>query len=125
MLSKNQILKARQAIEKMYSGSCTAIEHRKTKNEKTKLMEWQEVTMLEDQPCRLSYSSNFSADKGERASGKEQVIRVFLSPEVEVHPGYRITITQNGRTGVYAQSGQPAVYATHQEIILKLWEDWA
>lgn len=83
------------------------------------------MDVVTDQPCRLSYSSNFSADKGERASGKEQVIRVFLAPEVEVHPGSRITITQNGRTGVYAQSGQPAVYATHQEIILKLWEDWA
>lgn len=48
-----------------------------------------------------------------------------MAPEVEVSPGSRITIIQNGRTEVYAQSGQPAVYATHQEIILKLWEDWA
>ena len=124
MLSKGQILRARKAMERFYDGTCTITERQPYKRQNGSTG-FRTVDVVTDQPCRLSYSSNFSADKGERASGKEQVIRVFLTPEVEVHPGSRITITQNGRTEVYAQSGQPAVYATHQEIILKLWVDWA
>lgn len=124
MLSKGQILRARKAMERFYDGTCTITERQSYKRPNGSTA-FQTVDVVTDQPCRLSYSSNSSAEKGERASGKEQVIRAFLAPEVEVRPGSRITITQNGRTTAYAQSGQPAVYATHQEMILKLWEEWA
>ena len=102
MLSKGQILRARKAMERFYDGTCTITERQPYKRQNGSTG-FRTVDVVTDQPCRLSYSSNFSADKGERASGKEQVIRVFMAPEVEVSPGSRITIIQNGRTEVYAR----------------------
>ena len=39
--------------------------------------------------------------------------------------GSKITVTQNGVTTDYASSGKPAVYETHQEVILELKEKWS
>ena len=99
MLSKGQILRARKAMERFYDGTCTITERQPYKRQNGSTG-FRTVDVVTDQPCRLSYSSNFSADKGERASGKEQVIRVFMAPEVEVSTGSRITIIQNGRTDI-------------------------
>ena len=82
MLSKGQILRARKAMERFYDGTCTITERQPYKRQNGSTG-FRTVDVVTDQPCRLSYSSNFSADKGERASGKEQVIRVFLAPEVK------------------------------------------
>lgn len=49
-----------------------------------------------------------------------QIIKLFMSPEIEIKPGAKITVTQAGVTETYECSGTPAVYETHQEIILKL-----
>ena len=38
--------------------------------------------------------------------------------------GTTLVITQNGATNTYEKSGKPAVYGSHQEIILSLVEEW-
>lgn len=108
----------------MYSGSCTVIEHRKTKNENTKLMEWQEVTVLEDQPCRLSFDQNQPVTQLASAAAMDQKIKLFLASELAIKPGSKIIVTQNGVTTEYTYSSVPAVYATHQEILLELFKEW-
>ena len=110
-------------MARFYDGRCTITEHQPYKRPNGSTG-FQTVDVLTDQPCRLSYSSNSASGKGERTSQQSQTIKVFMDPEVEVRPGSRITITQNGRTVAYTQSGQPAVYATHQEILLELWKEW-
>lgn len=70
MLSKGQILRARKAMERFYDGTCTITERQPYKRQNGSTG-FRTVDVVTDQPCRLSYSSNFSADKGERASGKE------------------------------------------------------
>lgn len=56
--------------------------------------------------------------------GLENVL-LFIAPEVTISPGSKIVITHEGRTGEYSQSGIPAVYPTHQEIVLTVFERWA
>ena len=123
MLSKNQMVKARKAVESLYTGVCTITERRPgTKpNGSTGFME---ETVLVDQPCRLSYSGSNSASSEESASRAGQSIKVYLAPEIRVAPGSRLTITQNGVTEVYRNSGRSAVFQTHQEISLELFEEW-
>lgn len=125
MLSKNQILKARKAVESLYDGICLVIEYRKEKNEQTKLMEWQEVTVLEEQPCRLSFDQNQPVSQSASAAAKDQRIKLFLAPEIKIKPGSKIVVTQNGVIAEYTYSSVPAVYVTHQEILLELFEGWA
>ena len=119
------MVKARKVIESLYDGKCTIIEHQKIKKE-NKSTGFQDVVVLENQPCRLSFktiSNTNQTDTG--ASAVVQITKVFLAPEIQVKPGSKMTITQNGVTSEYKSSGEPAMYSTHQEIILELFKGWA
>ncbi len=113
----------RKAVESLYEGRCTVTEY-EPYVKSNKATAYREVTTLEEQPCRLSYSSAPATEKGENAATKQQNIKLFLAPEINIRPGSRIMVTQNGVTQDYCQTGQPAVYATHQEINLELWKGW-
>ena len=116
---------ARKAQEQLYDGVCTVTEHRKVKDEKTKLSGMEDVIVLEGQPCRISFSKVSQSIQGESSANISQSIKLFISPDVTIQPGSKITVTQNGVTTVYKSSGVPAVYATHQEIMLELYEECA
>lgn len=125
MLSKNQVVKARKAIESMYDGTCTIIERQKVKLP-NKSTGFKDIVVLEDIPCRLSFKTITNTNQAETGvSTVVQVTKVFIAPEIQVKPGSKLTITQNDVTTEYKSSGQPAIYTTHQEIELELFERWA
>ena len=126
MLSKNKMVKrARKAIESMYDGSCIITEHQKVKLE-NKSTGFKDVVVQKDIPCRLSFKTVTNTNQTETgASAVVQITKVFLAPEIQVKPGSKMTITQNNVTVDYKSSGQPAVYSTHQEIVLELFKGWA
>ena len=124
MLSKTKVVRARKAIESLYTGKCTITEHQKVKKE-NKSTGFQDVVVLTDQPCRLSFKTVTNTSSGEAASAITQITKVFLAPEIQVKPGSKLTITQNDVTTEYKSSGKPAFYSTHQEIVLELFEGWA
>lgn len=125
MLPKNQVVKARKAIESLYDGNCTITEHQKVKKE-NKSTGFQDVVILKDVPCRLSFKNITNTNQtGTNASAVVQTTKVFLAPEIQVKPGSKLTITQNNVTTEYKSSGEPAFYSTHQEIVLELFKGWA
>jgi len=118
--------KARAALEKyLYKDQCSVIEYRDTKDPKTKLTRKREATVIEDQPCKLSFETLKSAVGTDTATATSQIVKLFLAPEVEVAPGSKIVVLHEGRTGEYQCSGIPAIYPTHQEIVLTAFEGWA
>lgn len=125
MLSQTKMVKARKAIESLYVGTCTITEQKK--NQKSnKSTGFSEVVVLENQPCRLSFTTIKSTTPTEiGASSVSQVVKLFIAPEIEAKPGSKLTITQNGITTEYKNSGEPAIYMTHQEIILELFKGWS
>ena len=123
MLSKNAVVKVRAALEKGYTGKFTVTEHKKvTKPNHT--TGFSDVKVLVDQPCRLSFSSSPSASDGDIAEIK-QTVKLFFAPEITIKEGSKLTVTQDGVTAEYKQSGIPAVYSTHKEILLELFKGWA
>ena len=114
----------RKAIEKMYIGTCTITEHQKVKKE-NKTTGFQDVIVLENQPCKLSFSSITSTSQTETAAMVVQTAKVLIAPEIQIKPGSKLTITQNGVTTEYENSGEPALFNTHQEISLVLFKGWA
>ncbi len=115
----------RKAQEETYDGKCTVTEKKKIRDPKTKITAEKDVIVLEDEPCRLSYSNVSAVDQTETVAKTAQVTKLFLSPDVQIRPGARITVTQAGITRAYECSGVPAVYPTHQEIVLTLSERYA
>ncbi len=126
MLSKTKVVKkARKALELLYEGTCTVTEHRKV-TKANKSTGFQDNVVLVDEPCRLSFKTITNTNQSDNAaSAVAQVTVLFISPDVKITPGSKITVTQNGVTTDYQQSGQPAMYNTHQEIVLDLFREWS
>lgn len=116
---------ARKAIEATYFGTLTVTEMKKDRDAKTKLTKTEPVVVLENQPCKLSFETLKSAVQTDSAANVTQITKLFVSPDVLIKAGSKITVTQDGVTTDYTRSGVPAIYPTHQEIILDLFERWA
>lgn len=115
---------ARKALERMYQGRATVIEYQKVKDEYG-MTNFQEVTVLEDQPCKLSFET-LTSSNGDPVATVSQSVKLFISPDVVIKAGSKkVFATQHGRTTEYSNSGVPAVYPTHQEIMLTLFNGWA
>lgn len=124
MLSETQVVKVRKAIESTYDGKVTVTEHQKVVKA-NKSTGFEDVVVLENQSCRLSFKSVTKTVTTESAATVEQTIKVFVAPEITIKPGSKLTITQYGVTTEYKNSGVPATYPTHQEIVLELFRGWA
>ena len=122
MLPKVQMVRA--AIESLYDGVCT-VTVRQEYEKDNGATGFKDVVIVENEPCRLSFSNTSSTKEGEVAASVSQVTELFISPDVNIAPGSKITVTQNGETTDYAKSGVKAKYETHQQIILELWEKWS
>ena len=117
------MVKVRRALEKGYDGTFTVTEYKKV-TRPNHTTGFSEVEVLVDQPCRLSFSSSPSTSDGDIPE-INQTVKLFFAPEITVKEGSKITVTQNGITTEYKQSGVPAVYSTHTEILLELFRGWA
>lgn len=133
MLPENQVVKltaaqkaARKAIESTYSGVCAIIERRDVRDEKTKITRKnKEVSVVENQPCKLSFEKLNAVVQTGTAAKQTQGTKLFIAPEIKVKPGSKIIVEQNGVTTEYSASGVPAIYLSHAEIMLELFEGWA
>lgn len=119
--------KARHIHEQMdYTGRCTVYEYQSIEDPATKITaSLQEVPVLSNQPCRLSYKTITGTSQDGGAATVAQEVKLFIAPEIIIRPGSKITVTQNGVTTDYRRSGKPAVYTNHQEIILELFKERA
>lgn len=115
----------RNRIEQMYEDSCTVYEQMDVFDKKTKVKKGKRVAILEDEPCRLSFSRLEAGEKADPASMPPQTVKLFISPDIDIKTGCVIEIRHKGRTYEYERSGQPAVYSSHQEIVLQLYERWS
>lgn len=111
-------------MESLYKGTCDVTEYQEYTKE-NKSVGHREVVVLEGQPCRLSFSSSPNTNQTETAAQLVQTIKLFLAPEIRVQAGSKVTVTQNGVITEYKSSGEPALYETHQEIMLELFKGWA
>lgn len=117
---------ARKAIESTYTGFCTIVERRDVRDEKTKITRKnEEVPIIENQPCKLSFEKLNAVVQTETAAVMVQGTKLFIAPEIKIKPGSKIIVEQNGTTTEYSASGEPAVYFSHSEYMLELFKGWA
>ena len=82
-LAKEQ---ARKIIESTYDSKCDIIEHQAIKNYINKRTEYQEITSLEKQPCRISYKTISKSNETENENNITQIIKLFIAPEIQIKP---------------------------------------
>ena len=125
------------AVESLYSGTCTVTATTPTFDESTKQTTNTETILFTNKPCRLSFISAPPSDKlvsfshnlihsdTPRAHFVDQQIKLFIDPALDIPPGSKISVTQNGLTQYFKSSGAPAVYSSHQEIELARLDEFA
>ena len=117
---------AQRAIESLYFDTATIIEYQEVIDSEDFSSNIQEVIAYENIPCKLSYDSTFPTDDAnDGGDSLTQRTKIFISKELDIKPGSKVVITQDGVTTVYKNSGQPSRHRNHQEIKLELWEDRA
>ena len=114
----------KSAIEQLYNGVCTITEHQQYFDGVTKQTKFREVDIIKDEPCHLSFSSTNPTNSATGAFGLMQSVKLFIDPLLVIPAGCKITVTQNNRTTAYKQSGEPAIYPSHQELSLELFRKW-
>ena len=115
----------RRAIEDTYIVNCDVVEYRKTRNEENKQNKYSEEVVLSNKKCRLSFETINNTNQTSTTNNAIQIVKLFIAPELNIKKGSKIIVTQNNRTTAYKNSSQPAIYETHQEIVLDLFEGWS
>lgn len=114
----------RKAIESLYKDKCSIVEYRSYKKA-NKSTGQREYTVLQNQPCKLSYSTVKSNTETASAEMVTQVVKLFISPDITIKPGSKIIVEHQGRAIEYKNSGEPGIYPSHQEVMLELFDGWS
>ena len=109
----------------LWKGRCTILEYEDVVDPDTFQTSQRQVIVVEDEPCRVSFSSEAVTNPSTGIAEMSQFTVLFIRPDLEIDPGSVIEVTQNGRTTKYKRSGKPALYSNHQEIRLTLYEEYA
>ena len=117
----------RKALERMWRDRCTIIRKVKATDPKTKLTDFSETPLVENQPCKLSFET-LTVTNGEHTAAKPQTVKLFLSPDIVIPAGCKIVVRRFNdleREFTFSHSGESGVFTNHQEIYLDNWKGWA
>ena len=116
MLSPNQVVKIREAIEAWYTDKCNITGTKKVQN--GSITSFEDDIIAENQPCRLAFSNIQTTTDADGSSMINQTVKLFISPDIDIKPGCNIEVIRGDKIMMYKCSGMPAIYDTHQEIVL-------
>jgi hypothetical protein len=85
----------------------------------------EEAVVLENEPCKLSFSSLSAVNQSETTAAIVQSTKLFCDNTIEIKAGSKIIVNRDGQTFEYKQSGEPGVFSVHQEIVLVPYKDFA
>ena len=119
------LLLAKNAIERLYDRTCDVVERQAVIDDKNKRTDYKEIIVLEAQKCRISYKNISSSNQSETINNITQEIKLFISPDIKIKEGSKIIVKKGNSIETYKNSGIPAIYDTHQEIVLESFKGWA
>lgn len=119
-----KLSKFQKLFDPLYTDRMTVLRHVEVENEDcTAGIELPDPALLEQVPCRISYVSDDSSDKGEEdRNSLHKTIKVFCKPAVDVQKGDKLVLLRMSEDGVAVRTlegiaNDARVYPTHIEII--------
>lgn len=109
-------------LEKLWIGRCNVYNYQEVTDPITFQTTHELVTIVEDEPCRLSHNREQTTDIVNGVAVVSESITLFIRPDLTIEAGSVIEITQHDETVKYKSSSKSAKYTNHQEIILELYE---
>lgn len=73
----------RTALERLWKDRCSIFIREEVTDPVTHLTDSEEKPLLQDQPCKLSFET-LTSTNGDEVATAQQVVKLFLSPDVKV-----------------------------------------
>ena len=86
----------RTALERLWKDRCSIFIREEVTDPVTHLTDSEEKPLLQDQPCKLSFET-LTSTNGDEVATAQQVVKLFLSPDVKVPAGCKIIVTEGKR----------------------------
>ncbi len=117
----NAMVLARKAIEITYKGICDIYEYGKYTDPETEetIVGLDPNPTHKNIPCKLSKKTITATNQTEIANTIQYSPVLFINPDIKIKAGSKIVVSQHRVTREFEQAGEPFVYETHQEIVLK------
>lgn len=119
-----KLSKFQKLFDPLYTDRMTVLRHVEVGNEDgTTGIALPDPALLEHVPCRISYVSDDSSDKGEEdLNSLHKMIKVFCKPDVDVQKGDKLVLLRMSEDGLIVRTlegiaNDARVYPTHIEII--------
>ena len=119
-----KLSKFQKLFDPLYTDRMTVLRHVEVENEDgTTGIALPDQALLEHVPCRISYVSDDSSDKGEEdLNSLHKMIKVFCKPDVDVQKGDKLVLLRMSEDGLIVRTlegiaNDARVYPTHIEII--------
>lgn len=109
----------------LYDGRCTVWERENVIGDFGCVSEHRLCAVANDLPCHLALNVAGAAKAGAGPSEVEAAGKLFLAADCVVKPGSRLEVIQRGHKYLLECSGEPKVYALHQEIAVALLDELA
>lgn len=106
-------------LRRLWTDTCTVTNMQEVEDENDHSTSTKEVTVLKDEPCKLSFQTLSTTAKDGVKAELVQKAKLFLTNEVEIKAGSSITVKRGKRVFEYSSSGLPAIFSSHQEIVLE------
>ena len=110
-------------LSQLWIGTANIYEYQEVTNPINHQTTLEPVIVIENEPCRLSYSTEQVTDLQSGIATIQQVIKLFIRSDILINAGSIIEITQHGKTNKYKRAGEPSIYTNHQEIVLEIDKD--
>ncbi len=121
MLQKIDLVAYKKALELAFDQLCRVTERQKFIKSNGSVG-FEDVEVFSGVPCKVSYKTSTVTGSDGLLSSAEQLIKLFISSDIEIKPSSRIFIKSktSDTEKEYSRSSEPKVYGSHQEIELKL-----
>lgn len=106
-----------KAIQSLWTDVCTVTVKDRVTDEDTHISDFRDVVLIEDEPCKLSFSSAPPV-YGDDVQNVSQTVKLFISNAVPVPAGSRVSVTRGENVFEYRSSGEPSIFTYHQELSL-------
>lgn len=106
-------------LERLYTDNCIIYEFEKIRNPETKRTTNELVKKHENIPCRISFKNITSSENNDTHSNLSQLIVLFINPKITIKEGSIIEVIRQDKKMKFECSGIPAIYSSHQEVVLK------
>ncbi len=105
-------------LESLWNDRCRIFEFEKVFNGSTKRTENKLIEKEKGIKCRISYNTLKSVESTDSHGRVNQVIKLILDPNIAIKPNSVIEVEKVGVLYKFKNSGIPAIYTNHQEVIL-------